>query len=275
MKVHSVLAVLVAGLALSSQALPEQSPNLSANIVRESDGTLLVSAGGPRPLWQAVDALRKRYGWTVDYEESKELSQAFAPNKEHTPILRGGALELHINEPVDGSPVEERRVLKQLVDQYNQVSQVRYRVISTTPTRFDLAPADDSVLDRPVVVDSEQRSLRGEIDAILSSIQAAAGACAEQGGLISNAMEQGQISLHHAGAVPARKLITEVLDQAPNRRVWLLTYEPSNGCYAMGIQNTEQWIRSPNGGVQVKGFANRQSQSPTPPAPLSHTHAPQ
>ena len=131
----------------------------------------------------------------------------------------------------------------------------KYRVLKLSDYRFDIAPAQ-SILDQPIKIDSETRSLRAEVDEIMTSLTNATGIRAEQGGLIDNVMEQTQISLKHTNAVPTRQLINEVLDRAPAQKVWVFTFNPDGGTYAIGIQTTQQWITNENGKVSVKALSN-------------------
>jgi hypothetical protein len=121
--------------------------------------------------------------------------------------------------------------------------------------RFDVA-STRSILDQPIKIDSEIRSLPAEVDEIMTSLTKATGIRAEQGGLIDNAMEQTQISLKHADAVPVRQLLNEVLNRAPTQKVWVFSFDPNSGSCAIGIQTTQQWTTNKNGTVSVKTLSN-------------------
>ena len=58
-----------------SQAKPEAPSYLKEAQVSETEGTVHVVANSPRPLQQVLDALYKKYGWAVDYEDPRLTSQ--------------------------------------------------------------------------------------------------------------------------------------------------------------------------------------------------------
>lgn len=68
---YLILAVFSSLLACNqglSPTLPK-SFSIDATINKESDGTVTIMASSPRPLWQALEAVKRRYGWTLDYED--------------------------------------------------------------------------------------------------------------------------------------------------------------------------------------------------------------
>jgi hypothetical protein len=58
-----------------SQSKPEASGYLKEAQVSETEGTVHVVANSPRPLQQVLDALYKKYGWAIDYEDPRLISQ--------------------------------------------------------------------------------------------------------------------------------------------------------------------------------------------------------
>jgi hypothetical protein len=58
-----------------SQSKPEGASYLKEAQVSETEGTVHVVANSPRPLQQVLDALYRKYGWPVDYEDPRFTSQ--------------------------------------------------------------------------------------------------------------------------------------------------------------------------------------------------------
>jgi hypothetical protein len=255
----SVLAIfLVCCATLCPQAAPPVSGfTIDANVSRASDGAISVTSNSTRPLWQTVEGVKRRYGWTIDYEDPLYSSDSdqITSDSVHGRYLKGGKFISHFHEPKNSSSDEETRILRAIVDQYNTQFLTKYRVLKISDYRFDIAPTQ-SILDQPIKIDSETRSLRAEVDEIMASLTNATGIRVEHGGLIDNAMEQTQVSLKHADALPARQLLNEVLDHAPVQKTWVFTFNPDGGTCAIGVQTTQQWIMNENGKISVKTLSN-------------------
>lgn len=227
-----------------------------ARIDRTSDGNLYITANSPRPLWQTIEGLRLRYGWTVDYVDPIYPSQLFMWSPDKHPYPAGGEFRSNTMEPANSSPSEEQRVLKDIVQQYNAQSPMKFRVVKLSDVRYEVVPKTDSLLDLPVQIDATTRSLRAEIDAIAAALTKASGIKVVQGGLVDTNMEDKTVSLHHDGPISARSLINEVLNHDPDRKVVTVSYDPNGSFFAIGIQSTEQWIPGEDGNTTVKKFAN-------------------
>jgi hypothetical protein len=70
----SFLTLLIISQAFS-QAKPDTTSYLKEAEVTESEGTVHIVANSPRPLQQVLDALYKKYGWAIDYEDPHFSSQ--------------------------------------------------------------------------------------------------------------------------------------------------------------------------------------------------------
>ena len=119
----SVFAIFLACCAtLWPQAAPSApSFTMDASVSPNGDGTLSVTANSTRPLWQTLESVRRRYGWTVDYEDplySSESNQ-IASDSVHGRYFKGGKFVSHFLEPKSSSSTEETRVLQEIVNQYN------------------------------------------------------------------------------------------------------------------------------------------------------------
>lgn len=218
---------------------PWQSFTMEATLNRQEDGTLVITAKSTRPLWQALVAIRRRYGWVVDYEDAVHPPAPITPLANGTSILTGGTFVSHIREPRDNSLQEEHRVLRELVEQFNESSPIAFKVRKISKVRFDIGPASDAFLDTPVKMDDEARSVHEAVDALLTELSWATGIRSEQGGLTPGFSGPNNVKLKHTQAIPARLLLDEILSHARFRMIWLLTYEPNGGSTGIGIQPVE------------------------------------
>ena len=243
--------------ALFAQSVANpKSFTIDAQTTVTPDHMMHIVARSPRPLWQAVENVRRRYGWAVDYEDPIYPAEMTTTGPANTIMLKGGSFIAAVRVPSNDSVAEEKRTLIDLVEQYNKQGTMKYRVIVNGNSRFDVVPSAASVLDEPVSVDDAPRSLRSEVDTILNALSAKENVRAVQGGLISNSMEQTIVTLHHTGPVPARQLLEEALDQAPDQKVWIFTFEPDGSYFGLGIQPAEKWMTGVNGRTVVKVIAN-------------------
>jgi hypothetical protein len=249
-----VLVILVSHSLLSF--CQNESFTIDARIDRTSDGNLYITANNPRPLRQTIEGLRYRYGWTVDYEDPFYPPQLikFTSDKHGYPI--GGEFRVNVREPKDSSASEEQRILEDVVQQYNQQSSLKFKVIKLSNIRYEVVPAKGALLDRMIRIDSTTRSLRSEIDAISDALASASGIKVVQGGLIDTYMENTTVSLRHDGPVPARDLIREVLNHSSGQKVVTLEYDPNGSFYAIGVQPTVEWVPREDGKIAEKQFDN-------------------
>jgi hypothetical protein len=240
---------------------PWQSFTMNATVNRQEDGVLVITAKSIRPLWQALETIRRRYGWTVDYEEAVHPPAPITHLADGMAILAGGTFVFRIREPKDDSLQEEHRVLHELVEQFNESSPIAFKVRRISKMRFDIGPASDAFLDTPVKMDEKARSVHEAIDELLPELSWRTGIRSEQGGVIAGGPEPNNVKLKHAEAIPARLLLDEILSHAPLRMIWLMTYEPNDGSTGIGIQPAEQ-ITQPSRSGSVKLFPNTETTNP-------------
>jgi len=69
------LILLVSLCAFSPAAAPREAYLKDATI-SETAGTVRINADSPRPLEQVLDALQRKYGWVVNYEDPQYVATA-------------------------------------------------------------------------------------------------------------------------------------------------------------------------------------------------------
>lgn len=180
--------ILLVISAAFSQSKPEAASYLKEAQVSETEGTVHVIANSPRPLQQVLDALHKKYGWAIDYEDPRFTSQqdvvdvadpvTHAPHAQTLPA--GGKFTVDFPavsvappapappsqtsapadstksapaSPVSATPVsdEEEKTVRLIVDAYNK---------SDNPGRFDVRKNSQGNLD---VVGTAARDSKDQI----------------------------------------------------------------------------------------------------------------
>jgi hypothetical protein len=143
-----VLILLVSSRALTQTAAPRETYLKDATIA-ESAGTVRIVANSPRPMEQVLDALQRKYGWTVNYEDPQYISTADyveTEGAEHSRIPGGRSFSV---EFPTGSA--EEKVLRLVVDAYNK---------SSNPGHFEVRQLVDGSFD---VVGTEAHDQKGRI----------------------------------------------------------------------------------------------------------------
>ena len=183
-KLVASITLLVIAQAFS-QAKPEAASYLKEAQVSETEGTVHIVANSPRPLQQVLDALYRKYGWAVDYEDPRLTSQldlvdvadpvTHAPHAQILPA--GGKFTVDFPavsiappppastqtpadspKPASAPPVsalivsgDEEKTLRLVVDAYNK---------SDNPGRFEVRKNSEGNL---VVVGTAARDAKGQI----------------------------------------------------------------------------------------------------------------
>ena len=237
--------------AASQQAQRRQRP-MKEGLVEHAHGSGIVTANAPRPLSQAMDAIREEYGWTVDYEDppyanEPDLVDITDPNwrAAHPGALgargiAGGAFRSQFKEDATtATSGGEEAALRSIVSDYNS---------SGNPGKFTvrregserLAIVGSSVkneagqdLDVPAILDTlislpaAQRSALECLTAIASELSIKSGKTVHLGMAPLNLLDQKQVTVGGSGA-KARDLLVEMLDATGRPLYWRLLFDPVN-----------------------------------------------
>lgn len=132
------------------------APKLSADasyakeaVITAAAGTVRIAANSPRPLEQVLDALQRRYGWIVNYEDPQYVSavDVVKGNDNTSQVPAGGNFTFEFSSAAP----DEEKTLRQLVDAYNK---------SKSPGHFELRHTTDGVFN---VVGTAGHSDKGEL----------------------------------------------------------------------------------------------------------------
>jgi len=182
------------------------------------DGTLSITANGPRPLWQALNLLYSKYGMVVDYEEPR-----YSGDQLYGPPGTGRRLKkdrLRATIPLKKSaPTAQNNLItiESLVKQYNDVAAVKFEVyFHKSGDRIDVIPAESfqqSPLNTPVAINGESLSVEDVIHSTLQQVAANYGNCVERGGIADNSLIVQKTKLKTPGKIPAREVLAQALDE--------------------------------------------------------------
>jgi hypothetical protein len=118
-------------------------------VITEAAGTIRIMANSPRPLEQVLDALQRKYGWIVNYEDPQYVSavDVVKGSDDNSQVPAGGNFTFEFS----GASPDQEKTLRQLVDTYNK---------SKNPGQFELRHTADGVF---IVVGTAAHSDKGEL----------------------------------------------------------------------------------------------------------------
>ncbi|MGH9327978.1 MAG: hypothetical protein ACRD2B_15015 [Terriglobia bacterium] len=263
-------AVLLCGVAGASQQQPHYVPRAT---LRRRGGLVTVNADNPRPLWQALSAVREEYGWSVDYEDprwggadlrdvSPPAWHAAHPGKSGSMEPAGGAFQCTYTETPDmwNSPESELDVLEKIVSDYNASgnpgkfvvraqSDGSYAVIGIEGGSEGLA-APAPLLDTSISLTPARRSGLNTLSLILASLSAKSGASVGIGEIPFNLLFQSTITVG-ATNLPARSLLIEFYQALRVKMVWDLWFLPDLQSYALNLREAALSIPGAFGGRRL------------------------
>lgn len=242
-----ILACLLVAPAASAQTLRSARTYMETAVIHHENGSAIVVANSPRPLSQALSAIRRAYGWVVDYEDplytSSELTSNFDPRfpSRAFKVPAGGTFQSTYPEtPYMWSRTDnEQAVLDKIVADYNQSGNpgrfiVRaqvdgsYTVVGTEPGAT--APP---ILSTPISFPSGTRSLGDTLHLITGAVSAASGVALYVSGSpgIVRRLIQSQVTIG-ANGVPARYVLVQAFTQANWKVAWdMRCTAPIPGCW--------------------------------------------
>ncbi len=225
--------------SLHAQTIDERLFTFEARIQQSSTGTLTIEASSPRPLYQAVESVRGKLSVPVDYEDPRYPDRDMHGEQGANRRLNGGSFTATLTLGQAGSKSDAEQSVRILVNQYDSVSDIPFRVNHYNDfSRVDIVPklaGQTPLLDTPILVDGEKRTVSASIELILKEVAKKTGACIGRGGLIDNQESAHSVILRIGRETPARDLLAEALSAGEPEKAWLLAYEPSDGCFYFAL----------------------------------------
>ena len=217
-----------------------------AEVQRNPNGTQTIRTYSPRPLYQAIEYLQASQGASIDYEDPIYPSTAMHGEAGVNRRLNGGRFEATISKLLSTNATAVQDAIDSLVKQFNHQSNLRFEMYSHPDmVRLDVVPrvaGQKPVLDTTIKLEKKERSVDRTISEILDRVASTNRVCVKRGGLLAGTMNQRSISLGSSANVPARELLAQALDAMDNKSVWLLAYEPSDGCSYLAVFNVRREV---------------------------------
>lgn len=236
-------------------------------IVQHKAGLATVVADAPRPLFQTITALRKEYGWRINYEQPPYFSQydltddtspewrASHPFAKGVTIPAGGSFRSTFSErqSVYGR-AGEKKILQKVVSDYNKTSNPgRFEVLSNPDGGYSivgisLRTANGSlahvspILDTRISLSTSKRSAAETATLILNALSVKTGNKMVSGVMPLNLMTQTQVEIG-GNNVPARALLLQTLDATGHALVYNIMHDADSNSYSLGIFGTVRAIR--------------------------------
>ena len=236
--------ILLLSLRAFSQTAAPREAYLKDATVAEKVGTVRISADSPRPLEQVLDALQRKYGWVVNYEDPQYVATAdYVENTdtEHSRIPAGRSFSVEFP-----TGTAEDKVLRLIVDAYNK---------SGNPGHFEMRQLADGSLD---IVGTEAHDEKGKMSAQQVPLDISVTLPNEERPLtetVDQICEEVTKQLHfdfYLGISPrsfllrttakiggtrksAREFLTQSLMATHQRLYWRLLFDPNSKAYLLNL----------------------------------------
>jgi hypothetical protein len=252
--------LLLLALAHSQTAPPQKDSFQKTATISEDQGTVHLVASAVRPLAQALDALQKKYGWVVDYEDPRylanvDVTELVDPLRAPKPRLipAGGRFEAGFPLPTGEGSVElskekdaEEKALRLVVEAYNQSDNAgRFEVKKSGEGNFVVVgiaahdskgaiTAQKAIFDSAVTVVRAQRTGTETIQLICRRVRARTGVPVNLGVSPRILLDHNPVT---AGGtkVAARDLLSQVLSQTRSPCYWRLLFDPDSKAYFLDL----------------------------------------
>ena len=241
-----VAILVIQGLAQIKTGKP--AAYLRQATVIETVGVVHITANSPRPLLQMLDALQRRYGWIVGYEDPRYSSHLdlvdVVDNGLPTELPAGG--EFSVEFPAS-SPKPEK-ILRLIVDAYNQ---------GKNPGRFELRRGAEGdfyiagiaahnekgtmseqqpMFDAAVTLTTQERTIADTLDLICHAVTAQGQINIVVGVSPRTVLEYRTVRIGGT-KISARELLLQCLRATHRNLYWRLLFNPTSNIYFLDIHS--------------------------------------
>jgi hypothetical protein len=250
--------LILVALCQSQTASPQKDAFQKEATISEDQGTVHIVAGNARPLAQALDALQKKYGWVVGYEDPRYVSKVdltelvdalYGPKPRLIPV--GGRFEANFPMPsgqvsAEAAADAEEKALRLLVDAYNRSNNAgQFEVrkssqgtlfvvgIAAHDSKGAIAP-QKAVFDTPVTLVRAKRTGTEAIQLICRRVATRSGIPVSLGVSPRVLLDHNPVTVGGTKA-PARDLLLQILSQTRGTCYWRLLFDPDSKGYFLDI----------------------------------------
>jgi hypothetical protein len=255
--VSCLFAILISqGLAQKTAEKPAPVSYLRQATVTEIAGMVRITANSPRPLLQVVDALQRKYGWVLGYEDprySPHLDVIDLPGDDsHARVPAGG--EFIVEFPA-GAPDQEK-TLRHVVESYNETKNPgRFELRRTADNEFyiegvaardkmDAISAQHPLFDLPVTLATRERTIAGTLNQICREVALSGHTKVTLGVSPTNILTYTTVKIGGT-RIAARELLLQCLKATHRNLYWRLLYNPTAKSYFLDIHSAQSPRASP------------------------------
>jgi hypothetical protein len=213
-------------------------------VLSEAGGSVRVTANSPRPLEQVLNALQRKYGWIVNYEDPQYISSVDVANAaaDNSKVPAGGNFTFEFS----GASPDEEKILRQLVDTYNKsknpghfelrhTSDGVFNVVGTAghSNKGDLVP-QQAPFDLPLTLASKEQSVDETVTHICAEVSKQGHSNVVLAISPKKVLFQNRVAVG-GSKVPARELLAKSLVGAREKIYWRLLFDPSSKSYYLDL----------------------------------------
>jgi hypothetical protein len=259
-KLSSLICFVLCSIAVLAQERQQAFIDRAQVLHKQSSATVV--ANDPRPLDQAIAAIREEYGWTVSFEDPPyksrfdlvESAQLAAQSGVRALIPAGGAFQSTYPEGANmwSSASGEEQVLDKVVSDYNagrnpgkfvvrEQSNGTYTIIGdhVEDENGDEVPVS-SVLDTPISIPTQTRSAGATINLILQTLTLRGGTKVLFATGPLNALVHAQVTVGGTN-VSARSLLLRAISGVEGAKlIWDLLYDADGQAFYLNLTRTRR-----------------------------------
>jgi hypothetical protein len=240
---HALLFLLLIALTTRAQSTPDVNRFLENAQVKSDFGKVTLIANDPRPLVQAVEALRDHYHWSINYEDPVYRPSDMSGVK--TKLVSSRKFVTTFEE-VSGTDVqaEKHRVIAKVVSDYNLSSNAGHFAIrgdgpGGSPSVVGISAGTvetTPIFDTSISMKKQVRSAEESILEVLQQIELRTGIKVSLASGPIRRLKESQVEVG-AENTEARKLLESVLwsAQGSRRLNYKLLYDPDLKHYYLNI----------------------------------------
>ncbi|HVI08304.1 MAG TPA: hypothetical protein VND65_08420 [Candidatus Binatia bacterium] len=238
-------ALLVASAFTQTKQTGIEKPEeyLKQAVISQVGDVTRLHANSPRPLLQALDALRQKYGWLVSYEDPQFHGADLVKSQNEAPEELPAGGEFTVEFPARAP--DEEKTLGLIVDAYNRTKnpgRFEVRRVGGDYCIVGIAARDDKgaiaprppLLDSPVTIESAERSVADTVNLIGRAAAADPASTFAIGVAPSSFIARTMVKIG-GSKMPARDLLAQCLKASQRRFSWRLLFDPASKGYFLSL----------------------------------------
>lgn len=226
-------------------------------VIAQTEKGLHITANSPRPLAQVLDALQRKYGWQINYEDPQyvyggDLTPLPAANAHPSDpasqvrVPNGGAFTLDLPVALAPPMPDEAKALNAVVDAYNQSGNPgRFELRKESEQNFDVVGTGARqekgrmseqavVLDAPITLAEQPRSAVDTIDLIFQQVSQASHIEVALGVSPRSLLAGSKVTVGGT-KVAARVLLARTLAGTNRTLYWRMLFNPESKGYLLSL----------------------------------------